>query len=108
MRAEHIVTEDVVAALRVMTDPAAQPVLVHCKHGSDRTGVVVAAYRIVVQGWSKEDAIRELRDGGYGFHGIFFNIPEFLRDLDVAKVRQAVGVTAPEASPVRPQVSPAP
>ena len=45
------------------------PFFVHCQHGSDRTGVCIAAYRIVVQGWTKQDAIREMTGGNYGFHG---------------------------------------
>lgn len=47
--------------LDVVTDPTRQPVLVHCEHGSSRTGVVVAAYRIVADGWSFEAAIAESR-----------------------------------------------
>lgn len=45
--------------------------VVHCWHGSDRTGAVIAAYRIVQQGWSQHDAIDEMINGGYGFHPIF-------------------------------------
>lgn len=37
------------AALAVLSDPAKAPVLVHCKHGEDRTGVVVAAYRTEIE-----------------------------------------------------------
>jgi len=37
------------AALAVLGDPAERPVLVHCKHGEDRTGVVVAAYRVAIE-----------------------------------------------------------
>lgn len=40
------------------------------RHGSDRTGTMCALYRIAVQGWSKEDAIREMTAGGFGFHRI--------------------------------------
>jgi protein tyrosine phosphatase (PTP) superfamily phosphohydrolase (DUF442 family) len=36
-------------ALAVLSDPSKAPVLVHCKHGEDRTGVVVAAYRTEVE-----------------------------------------------------------
>jgi len=42
-------------------DPARRPVLVHCEHGKSRTGVVVAAYRIVAQGWSYRAALAESR-----------------------------------------------
>jgi protein tyrosine/serine phosphatase len=39
-----------VQALRIMTDPGAQPVLVHCGAGSERTGIAVILYRNLVQG----------------------------------------------------------
>ncbi len=41
-------------------------VLIHCLHGQDRTGIVIAAYRIKYQGWSVEDAVKEMN--AYGFH----------------------------------------
>jgi protein tyrosine/serine phosphatase len=47
--------------LTVATDSANYPIFVHCQHGSARTGYVVVAYRIVVQGWRYEDAFKEAR-----------------------------------------------
>ena len=44
-----------------MADPAKRPVFVHCKHGADRTGTMVAFYRILFEGWSKDEAIREMK-----------------------------------------------
>ena len=43
-------------------------VLVHCYHGADRTGLIIGMYRIVNQGWSIEEAKREMVEGPYGFH----------------------------------------
>jgi protein tyrosine/serine phosphatase len=51
-----------------------QKVLLHCYHGSDRTGASVAMYRIIFEQWSIEDALREMKYGGYGFHPIWRNI----------------------------------
>ena len=62
---------EVLAFLRTVIKPENAPVFVHCRNGSDRTGTMVAAYRVVVQGWSKEAAIREMRDGPFGFHLIW-------------------------------------
>ena len=45
-----------------------RPTLVHCLHGEDRTGMVVAAWRILVQGWSPEKAIDEMYS--FGFHRV--------------------------------------
>lgn len=40
-------------------DPNNQPVLVHCEAGSRRTGVAVAAYRVLVDGWDVDRAVAE-------------------------------------------------
>ena len=90
MRASEIRDEDIVAALRVMVS-AEKPVLVHCFHGADRTGVVIAMYRMVVQDWSRERAIAELVDEAHGHHAeVFPNIREYLETVDVAKIRREV------------------
>lgn len=76
-------------ALQFITN-ARKPVLVHCWQGSDRTGLVVAMYRVVCQGWSKEAAIDEMQQGGFGYHAMFSNIPDFIRNADVDAIRQQV------------------
>ncbi|MDX2016843.1 MAG: tyrosine-protein phosphatase [Planctomycetota bacterium] len=48
-----------IQALRIMTDPARQPVLVHCAAGAQRTGCASGLYRIVVEGWTPERAFDE-------------------------------------------------
>lgn len=54
-----------VEALRIMNDPARQPVLVHCGAGTERTGCVVALYRMFEEGWTLEDAYAEADDKGH-------------------------------------------
>lgn len=87
MNTWHPEREDAVRFLQIVTDPSRQPVLVHCQHGADRTGTLCALYRIVVQGWTKEEAIREMRDGGYGFHELWQNLPAWIDGLNVAELR---------------------
>ena len=53
--------EDILKTLNVIMDPANQPVFVHCRRGSDRTGIVVAAFRIQYQGWTSGQAQNEMR-----------------------------------------------
>ena len=43
------------------------PVFIHCLHGADRTGTMVACYRIERDGWTGEEALREAREHGIGF-----------------------------------------
>lgn len=82
--------DDLIYALRVIKN-AQKPILIHCWHGSDRTGATKAAYRIVVQGWSKDDAIAELRQPEFGHHEDWYpNIIELLKNLDVEKMRGAL------------------
>lgn len=66
------------------------PVLVHCWHGADRTGMVVALYRMVEQGWTREAAIREMLEGGYGYHSIWKDIITFLETVDVEALRRTL------------------
>ena len=47
-------------------------------------------FRLVEQRWSREDAIRELKDGGYGFQTTWLNIPRYLGKVDIEKIRREV------------------
>jgi len=87
--------QDVLAFLRIVTDKASQPVLVHCAQGSDRTGMMVAIYRIVVQGWSKDDALKEMVEGGYGFHPFFQDLVRYVRKLDVDALKTQLAQAGP-------------
>jgi protein tyrosine/serine phosphatase len=68
--------------LDIVDNPDLQPVFIHCQHGADRTGTAVALYRITVQKWDTEEAIRELQHGGYGYHSIFTEIIKFVRSFN--------------------------
>lgn len=82
----YITDDQMVQALKIIL-ASDQPILVHCWHGADRTGVVVAMYRMVVQGWSKKSAIDEMMHGGYRYHAIYDNIVEYLNNVDVEAIR---------------------
>ncbi len=76
MSTDHLAAKvDRVVAL--MADPANQPVFVHCRHGQDRTGIVVAAYRMKVEGWRLADAEAEMQ--AFGFNDVWVNFKHFIR-----------------------------
>lgn len=79
--------KDILAVLRILNDPANQPILVHCTHGADRTGLMMASYRMIVQGWTKEAAIAEMKQGEYEYHVIWKNIERRIHKMDIAKMR---------------------
>ena len=65
--------------LSIVDDTNAVPVLVHCQHGADRTGTMCAMYRILREGWTADDAIDEMKNGGFGYHSVWGNLPRFIR-----------------------------
>ena len=67
-------------------------VLVHCYHGADRTGLVVAMYRVIYQGWSLDAARSEMIDGRYGFHSMWQDIAGFLTPQNEALIRAELGI----------------
>lgn len=80
--------EDLVPFLRVVQDPGNWPVFVYCWKGHDRAGFYVAAYRIVIDGWTPDDAIREMFL--FGYSPLWFRIPGVLRGIDVGKLKARI------------------
>ena len=65
-----------------------EKVLIHCYHGSDRTGASIAMYRIIFENWSTEDALNEMKHGGYGFHPIWRNIEKQFSPENIQWIRE--------------------
>jgi protein tyrosine/serine phosphatase len=87
----HIETEDVVKALsEVRKAEATGPVLLHCQHGADRTGLVTALYRLLYQSWTKDAALDEMQHGSFGYHAMWGNIPRYLKAVNVEALKQLV------------------
>lgn len=85
----NIRQEALLKALK-MIHVSPKPVLLHCRHGADRTGLVVALYRMVYQDWTKDRVKDELVNGGFGYHAIFSNILKVIDDADVEAMRSAI------------------
>ncbi len=97
---------DAVKFLQIVTDKKRTPVLVHCQYGADRTGMMCAIYRVAVQGWTKEKALKEMVDGGFGFHGIWGNLTQWVSKLNIASIKERAGITEtmePETAPLVPK-----
>jgi protein tyrosine/serine phosphatase len=67
--------------LAIMDDPTNYPVLIHCRAGLHRTGVLAAVYRMEYEGWSPRQAIDELKAIGFG---------EFACQADNEYIRQYI------------------
>ena len=92
MKARHVAEADgarIVAVLRALRTAEA-PVLIHCHHGADRTGVICALYRMVFQGWPREEAIAEMTLGGFGYHPVWANILRYLARVDIEALRERI------------------
>ena len=84
-------TDEVAQALIEIKNNSQQgSVLVHCQHGADRTGLVIAMYRIIEQHWSIEAARDEMKHGGFGFHPIWVNIDQFFEPEYIAAIQKAM------------------
>jgi protein-tyrosine phosphatase len=94
MKAWHPERKEVIRFLQIVGNPRRTPVLVHCMHGADRTGTVCAVYRVVVQGWTKKEAVREMREGGYGFHTVWKDLLDWIDELDLDAIKAAAGIEA--------------
>lgn len=69
--------------LSVIANPKNRPVYVHCLYGSDRTGTMVALYRIYIEHWTKERALAEMREDKYGFSEVFNNLKRYINNVDI-------------------------
>ena len=64
-------------------------VLIHCKHGQNRTGLIAATYRMVYQGWSKAQALAEMQQG-FGGEARMEDATRYIQQVDVAAIRYAL------------------
>jgi tyrosine-protein phosphatase SIW14 len=60
----------------LLAENNSQTVFVHCRRGKDRTGTVVACYRIQHDGWNNQKALEEARS--YGMSGMQHRMKAFI------------------------------
>ncbi len=86
--------EQVAKVLQIIDDSASGPVFVHCRRGADRTGTVVAIYRITHDGWDNRKALDEAR--AMGMSRFQIAMQHYVRDY---RPERNAAVTAPAAVP---------
>ena len=59
---------EITRILALLQDTKSGAVFVHCKRGADRTGAVIAAYRIDHDRWDNTRALKEARNCGMAFY----------------------------------------
>ena len=85
--------KSVIKFLRIFTSiEKKDAVFVHCFHGSDRTGLMCAMYRIIFDGWNKQEAIEEMRKNG--FHFWHRSIVKYIHQTDIDSLRRKVFIAA--------------
>lgn len=62
---EHPRDRTVNKALELLADTSKHPILIHCYHGQDRTGLVVGLHRVEAEGWQADDAYEEMKEIGF-------------------------------------------
>jgi tyrosine-protein phosphatase SIW14 len=85
-------SEQLALFLQLVNDPANQPVYVHCAGGRHRTGVMTAVYRMTHDGWTPDQAFREMKQ--YDFGADFLH-PEFKQFVYSYRVEPDRGLAAP-------------
>ena len=75
--------ETIDQALAILQDRANWPVFVHCKYGVDRTGTLVACYRIRADSWANERAEEEAEE--LGMHGFERAMKRFILNFAGAR-----------------------
>jgi protein tyrosine/serine phosphatase len=64
--------------LNLMADPENYPILIHCQHGEDRSGLMVGLFRVYKQGWTPEAAYTEMLN--MGFHKLLFVLNHYYEE----------------------------
>jgi uncharacterized protein (TIGR01244 family) len=74
----HAPSEDqITQLLGLLNNRDGGPVFIHCRRGADRTGTVVACYRISRQNWTNDKALAEARQ--YGMSWTEWSMQDFVR-----------------------------
>ena len=67
--------DEILTFFTLLRDNPDKKIFIHCEYGADRTGVMIALFRIAVDHWTPEQAISEMKD----FHYHSFMLPHLAK-----------------------------
>ena len=73
-------TDEQVTNVLFLIESLPGPVFVHCEHGCDRTGTIIACYRIRHDHWTGDAALAEAKR--YGMSGLEWGMRKFVTDFE--------------------------
>jgi tyrosine-protein phosphatase SIW14 len=83
--------------LKIVNDPASQPVFVHCVGGKHRTGVMTAVYRMTQDAWTSDQAFNEMKQFKFGAAMLHPEFKKFVYDYRVPAAPKLPAVLALQA-----------
>lgn len=81
---------EVATFLALFDEASSRTIFVHCKEGADRTGVMIALYRIAHDGWTASRAVDEMR--AFHFYALFH--PHLQRFVEGFATGRPIGARA--------------
>jgi protein tyrosine phosphatase (PTP) superfamily phosphohydrolase (DUF442 family) len=95
--------QQVARFLELVRDPTLRPVYVHCLHGVDRTGTMMAVYRMEDEGWTNAEAFAEMQY--FHAHSIWRDLQRFVKTYRPRRAERAI-VAPAIATPGAPRARP--
>lgn len=90
-------TDKQVAKVLSIIETFPSPVFIHCEHGCDRTGTIIACYRIKHDQWTSKQALIEARQ--YGMSKWEFGMKSYVVDFEKPRVRYNTFFLCPSFGP---------
>ena len=92
--------EQVVQFLSLFRNDPKEKIFVHCRFGNDRTGVFIATYRMALEKWPAEQALKEMYF--FGFNGFWHpSMKTFIRDFP-RRIKSTPALSALSSTPAHP------
>jgi tyrosine-protein phosphatase SIW14 len=96
---------DKISQLLALLNDAPGPVFVHCRRGADRTGTVIACYRVAHDGWSNKKALKEAKSDGMSW--VEFGMQRYVMAFRASSPSSGQAIVAPPAQPaLQPTIPP--